>query len=80
MIIPATIGSPAMPVVAAVPSPSDPRTLYCVVWHVPGDPARYGTVRGFLHSDGTWEAWGGSYDKTLPAAIADMTRRAGWQS
>jgi hypothetical protein len=91
LVIPANVGSPWLPVVAAVPSPSDPKTLYCVVQHVPGRSDRYGVVRAYQgstcacgtgcdspHCPRSWAAFGGSYDKTLPQAIESMIKRAGW--
>lgn len=83
--VPATVGSPAMEVVAAIPvgahrNEKEPREFIAVVHHrnwPSGEPV-FGTVHAYLNDEtGRWSADAGNYDQSQSGAVHDMIARAG---
>lgn len=77
--IPTLVGSPQMPVIAALPTTLGRTDYVCAVEHRQGS---FGTVRAAWNTEtGTWQAWSGHYDLTLPAALDDLIdrRRIQWR-
>jgi hypothetical protein len=78
-MMPTHVGSPALRVLAIVPTVSDPTEYVAVVAQTGHSRPLYGTVRTYTDTSGQWVAHTGTYDfSSFRASVLNMIGRAGW--